>query len=158
MYLYIVCTLFDITRTNVLVYRNGIDSLHSRNQQRNWQTVSQLIQYRTQPLLVTEPIRVSVDLSAYNFGVCYQGVHNVWHSVFVVSQQDLYTAGQDELFYLKNNFDQVPIITGLDETVALTNTVINTQDSANICFYTENQWNNQIDIDFQYLKNCIEAK
>lgn len=158
MYFYIVCTLFDITRTNVLVYRDGVDSLHQRNQQRNWQTVSQLIQYRTQPLLVTEPIQVAVDLSAYNFGACYQGIHNVWHTVFAVAQEDLYTVGQDSLFYLKNNFDHVPIIAGLGETVRLTDTVIRTQDAANICFYTETHWNNQITIDFQHLKNCIEAK
>lgn len=158
MYFYVVCTLFDITRTNVLVYRNGIDSLHKRNQQRNWQTVSQLIQYRTQPLLVTEPIQVSIDLSKYNFASQYQGIHSVWHTVFAVAQEDLYTVGQDSLFYLKNNFNQVPIILGLDETVKMNAAVIDAKTNANICFYTESQWAEQIEIDFHHLKNCIEAK
>ncbi len=158
MYFYVICTLFDITKTDVVSYRNGIDSLYKRNQQRNWQVIAQLVQYRAQPLILTEPVKTSADIANYNFGHRYSGTHSVWHCIYAVSQEDLYTVNDDRFFYLKNNFDQVPIISGLDETVTLEKNIIDVSENSNICFYDQNTWKNQIDVDFDYLKNTVDGK
>ena len=158
MYFYVICTLFDITKTNVISYREGIDSLHQRNQQRNWQVVSQLLQYRSQPLLILEPIKISNDLKFYSFDKKYQGIHSIWHSVYAVAQEDLYTIDHDSFYYLRKNFDKVPIISGLDETIKLENSIIDTEYCPNICFYNEKSWGGQIQIDFESLKNTIDNK
>jgi hypothetical protein len=158
MYFYIVCTLFDITKTDIVSYREGIDSLYQRNQHRNWQVVSQLIQYKSQPLMIIEPIKATNNLNLYSFDKKYQGIHTIWHSVYAVDQEDLYTANDNSFYYLQKIFDLVPIITGLDETVDIDKNIIDTNLCPNICFYNEFTWANQIDIDFEFLKKSIDNK
>jgi hypothetical protein len=110
----IVCTTtFDITATGVTGhYRvsrvpfldwagrkiaNEQDWHKSRNQQRNWETLQQLLSLRTQVFSATQPMVI----------------HNCWQFEFEVESADVY--GQD-LSLLQEDCEGVPMLTGLTET------------------------------------------
>ncbi len=105
-------TLVDITATGVTRSNFGEDSLE-RNQQRNWETILQVLGLRTQPVIISGPtVSHDVDLAKYNlnFGDLYGGNHSVWTMVFT-SEQNVYQIDQ-----LEEDFEQIPVVTGLTET------------------------------------------
>lgn len=108
----ILCaTLIDITETNVI--RN--ESLE-RDQQRNWQTVLQLLSLKTQPEIVDHPIRIEAeDVHRFKFGDDYNGPHTVWAFAFRSAN---YGAGYS-IEELRTDFDEVPVILGLTETARM---------------------------------------
>ena len=79
----------------------------SRNQQRNWETVTQLISLRTQVDNLKEPRRVN----------------NRWCFEFEVENQNLFAGDMDKLSVLKVDCTGVPMLVGLDES-AQTGTVL----------------------------------
>lgn len=103
-------TLVDITATGVTRSNFGEDTME-RNQQRNWETVLQVLGLRTQPIVISGPsVSRDVDLAWLDFGDLYEGNHTVWSMVFT-SEQDVYQIDQ-----LEKDFEQIPIIAGLTET------------------------------------------
>ena len=106
-------TLVDITETGVTRDR-GTQELE-RNQQRNWETVLQCIGLRAQPMHMVAKIDTA-DLDFYEFGEMYTGMHRVWSFAFTVEHENVFKHNQDRLYYLDQSFNQVPVITGLDET------------------------------------------
>lgn len=133
----ILCkTLFDCSSTGVTGHyrvssipfkdRAGqtIDSLQawnfSRNQQRNWETVNQLISLRTQPVDV-QPAQ------------CQDGT---WQFVFEVEQPLVYSisGAEDDFGALINECAGVPMITGLKETMTTSTVLITSGPDQNIWF------------------------
>ena len=106
-------SLVDVTNTGV---RRG-DS-HERQQQRNWETVLQTMGLRSQPLHITDPrcVTLNVEYIKDGFGEMYEGEHKVWVWTWAVDREDIYRVGDDEMGGLLKDFEQVPIINGLDET------------------------------------------
>lgn len=103
-------TLVDITATGVIRSNFGEDTLE-RNQQRNWETVLQVLGLRTQPIIISGPtVSRSVDLAWLDFGDLYEGHQDVWSVVFT-AEQNIYQIDQ-----LEKDFEQIPIVTGLTET------------------------------------------
>lgn len=112
-------TLFDITATGVTGHfrpgrtpfhdRGGklitdIQSWnHSRNQQRNWETVTQLIGLRTQIEGLTDPVQQ----------------HDRWTFDFESEIQEVFALDQDPLGLLKKDCEGVPMILGLEETASV---------------------------------------
>jgi len=111
-----IITLVDITRTGVTRNHPGNDSL--RDQQRNWETVLQVLGIRAQPTVVDGPITDTVDEFVVNhlFGDIYSGEQRIWAVGFSIEHRDVYRQGDDQLALLEEDFNQVPVITGLDET------------------------------------------
>lgn len=108
-------TLVDITNTGVTRSRPGND--HERNQQRNWETLIQVLSLRTQPLEINGPIDSGYELAGDSiFGEMYKGLQTVWYFSFGVEAQSVFTKGKDIVGLLYDNFAEVPIIQGLDET------------------------------------------
>ena len=116
----IVCnTKFDITPTGVLgQYKENreivnhsdqtpINNLASwtraRNQQRNWETLTQIISLRCLPENITQPI-------------CTQ---NAWSFSFEVESLSAISDQPDDLYYLMHDANGVPMILGLDEDAGL---------------------------------------
>jgi hypothetical protein len=109
-------TLFDITATgttghvkhNRMPYVDNagtkildIESWNrSRNQQRNWETITQLISLRTQVDNLQEPLKTQ----------------DCWQFEFEVENENLFTNGADRLAVLKTDCQGVPMLTGLDES------------------------------------------
>jgi hypothetical protein len=110
----IVCTTtFDITATGVtghyrvsrVPFRDWADRKiateqdwhRSRNQQRNWETLQQLLSLRTQVFSATQPAHTGHE----------------WQFEFEVESLDVYG---ENLSLLQTDCEGVPMLTGLDET------------------------------------------
>ena len=113
-YKYIGHTLVDITRTNITSF--SIDCQKHRNQQRNWETVYQIIGLRSQLFGFEYKGTIEDDLSNYSFGVNYSGTHKIWQFGFTLEYANMYQTDQDRYGGLKEDFSIAPIILGLDET------------------------------------------
>lgn len=109
-------TLVDITSTGIT--RNHTGDEHQRNQHRNWETVLQVLGIRTQPTVLDGPITDIVDEFVVKnlFGDMYSGEQRIWAAGFSIEHRDVYKKDDNQLALLEENFNQVPIITGLDET------------------------------------------
>ena len=115
-------TLFDITATGVTghfkpsrmpfqdatgaVINSEILWNRARNQQRNWETVTQIISLRTQVDFIP-PVQNN----------------DTWTFEFEIVNDQLFANDQDPLAVLKTDCADVPMITGLNET-ALNDTVL----------------------------------
>ena len=107
-------SLVDITATGV-TRGNDPDSLE-RNQQRNWETVVQCMGLRTQPQNIQLPAATLTNLKYLEFGDFYAGEQQVWTWYWTVEGNGMYDLPSKPLGGLLQDFEQVPIITGLNET------------------------------------------
>jgi hypothetical protein len=114
------CTTFDISQTGITGHyrpsqipfndRAGnkiVDPVsweRSRNQQRNLETITQILQLRTQIFDVTTP---TIQ-------------HDRWMFEFSVEFNGIYQQNQDVFGILKQDCDGVPMLVGLDEKYMLT--------------------------------------
>lgn len=128
-YLYQVFTLIDITPTGVT--NHTPDTEFKRNQQRNWETVQQIISLRTQPTIVTTDNFID-DIKRYNFGINYKGQHKIWTFKFAVEYADIYQEGSDKFGLVKYDFKITPVILNLSETAK----------PEHALFYPKGPWNN----------------
>lgn len=128
-YLYQGFTLIDITPTGVTNY--SIKNELARNQQRNWETIQQLISLRTQPTIISTD-QFEDDVKRYNFGINYKGRQKIWTFKFAVDYADIYQEGPDKFGLVKYDFQITPIILGLTETAG----------PEHALFYPKGPWNN----------------
>jgi hypothetical protein len=110
-------TLFDITATGTtghikpsrIPYKDLAGTRitdteswnRSRNQQRNWETITQLISLRTQVDNLQEPAMIE----------------DCWQFEFEVENENLFNNGADRLAVLKADCTGVPMLTGLNESI-----------------------------------------
>ena len=126
-------TLFDITPTGVdnhnrtvvwpYVTRTGLsitnqgDLLRARNQQRNFDTIIQVVSMRTQPLNISAvEILEDQDPGAWGFGIIAQPA-KVWTFTFEVESAGMWDNLGDQLYWLRSDTQGVPMILNLTETV-----------------------------------------
>ena len=107
-------TLVDITRTGVT--HNRPEHEHQRNQQRNWETVIQCMGLRTQPLDIRGPKTMEMYIDQDTFGEMYQGRQRVWCWTFYAERTGTWAEDGNELALLHKDFNEVPVIQGLEET------------------------------------------
>lgn len=116
-------TRFDITVTGVRNHTNRThlpfqdqagqavttdhDWNRSRNQQRNWETVNQILALRTLPEHIVLPV------------VMLENNIKIWQFEFEVPSVSSLSLDDDVLGSLKQDCAQVPMITGLGETAPL---------------------------------------
>jgi hypothetical protein len=131
-------TLFDITETGVrnhtanarLPFQDQagqeVDTekswIRSRNQQRNWETVNQILALRTLPENISSPVCVPTD----------QG--QTWQFEFDVPDLSAVSEGDAALSLLLQDCEAVPMITGLTETSDLESALRTQGAAANIWF------------------------
>ena len=114
-----VVTYFDCTPTGTKSYRklqpgtvNAVghkiqtmdDWNFSRNQQRNWETILQVVSLKTQAIDITNPVIMTREDK------------KVWQFSFAIEHTGIYDNGNDQLGLLKEEVHGVPMITGLNET------------------------------------------
>jgi len=102
-------TLVDVTETNA---RRG-ENNKEVNQQANFNTMYNVIGLRTNPT----DFQVTVEkenISKYNFGSNYKDKQYVWTVEFYVEADE-----STSIEIMAEDFDLVPIIKGLDESVKL---------------------------------------
>ncbi len=103
---YIGYTLVDITCTNVQTQTDD----KPRNQQRNWEAVLAVLNFRTTPTITSLPVTQYGNIAAFLFGTHYTGDQIVW--AFSFRTDDL----TDMCSIINNDIDYVPIVLNLDET------------------------------------------
>ena len=103
-----ITTTIDITPTGVRNKADDPDWLLKRNQQRNYDTLVQVIGLRTQPL--TESCHREKSSWVDRDGVDV----DAWHLEFTVDRSDVLGV-KGELFL--KDIDGVPIVPGLTETI-----------------------------------------
>ena len=117
----IICsTLIDITVTKNIRSTNNKE----RNQQRNWETLTQLISLRTQVTVYTEPKTLD-DASLAVLGL-NRRASRIWTFEFGSEFADIYDISGEPLAALIQDCDNVPLITGLGEAVENLEPVIRT--------------------------------
>lgn len=125
---FIVKTVVDITETNA---RRGQDKQQVL-QQANFNTMFQTIGLRVNIEPTASSIDV-VDVKDIGFGSGITGKQRVWTFEFFNPYENALTVEM-----LENDFDLVPVITGLNETALINNNVFRTSNEAerNIVFRT----------------------
>jgi len=112
LYRYRGFTLVDITNTNVTAPTDQF----KRNQQRNWETVQQILSLRVQLIDFKYLGCTTCDLQKFSFGINYSGMHNVWNFEFAVEHDGIFSTDIDRYGSLKDDFKITPIILNLSET------------------------------------------
>jgi hypothetical protein len=150
----IIChTLFDITKTGINFRRRfdteiSTDQQIQRNQQCNFETVLQVINMRCQPENISDIERSDVkisELERYNFGYLYSEQYlkkktvTVWTFEFETDKTDVFNNGISDVGYLLQDCENVPMITGLEETVPLSRHLDVTDENRNIWFIITKQ-------------------
>ena len=104
-------TLIDITETKA---RRQSEDKFAYKQEANFQTVLQTIGMRVNIEYENSPTFEEITASKNPFDDKYKGKQMLWTFEFDVEYEDALT-----LEMLKGDFDLIPIITGLNETVEL---------------------------------------
>jgi hypothetical protein len=106
-------TLVDITKTDEV--SGHVDSM-TRNQQRNWETLVQVLGLRAQLITLSDPEAVEVDVTKMQFGPDFTGKQRVWVFKFGVEHEGVYDSVGQNYGALAGDLINVPIILGLTET------------------------------------------
>jgi hypothetical protein len=117
-------------RNNVI--KNSKEWNIARNQQRNWETILQIISLRSQPLRIIGPRKVDV--------VNFLGVHkkvNAWKFNFEVEHASVFSNKNNELGHLIDDADGVPMLVGLGESIKLPPYLTTQNSLVNIYFEIE---------------------
>lgn len=138
---FVLATLIDITDTGEVRGNSK-----QRDQQRNWETVIQVLSLKTQPIIIEGPYRIdNIDFQKQTgvlkfFGEFYKelsGTQSFWAIKFTSEQTDIYSIDQ-----LYEDFEQVPIILGLDETARFMLPLFHSYGALkNIHFFTADELN-----------------
>jgi hypothetical protein len=114
-------TLYDITKTNVTTRRQLLETQiypeKQRNQQRNLETILQIISLRTQPENISEPRERAMTVeweSSFK-----DTIQNTWTFTFDVDKESIFDNGRSNLGNLYDDCAGVPMIIGLNETCKL---------------------------------------
>jgi hypothetical protein len=132
-------TLFDITATGVrsnykssripfvddsgTTISNIDDWHHARNQQRNWETLNQLISLRVLPDDITNPVIVTHDTTQY------------WQFDFVIESIETITLADNPVGALIQDCRDVPMILDLTESSQIVSTLVPDGVNPNIWFW-----------------------
>ena len=125
-------TLVDITETGA---RRGDDPKLLRQQQ-NYLTILQTIGLRVNPTYIDSPKLIKEIPKKLGLGTNYKDKQNVWQYIFEVEYEDAL-----DIDTLVNDFNLIPIIIGLDETVKFKNETFITGNDAltNIFFEVDDK-------------------
>ena len=112
-------TLVDITETKARFNKND----PAWHQQQNFITVIQTLGIRCNISYNKPIIKETLPLKDLQFGSSYKGQHSVWCFEFEPDFEAFI-----DLEMLENDFDLIPIITELEESVKLKRPMIETKD------------------------------
>ena len=108
-------TLVDITDSGNSDPKGNSTSFQ---QAQNLNSLIQALSLRTQ--LVLSSISPSTDdVSNYEFGSLYAGSHSIWIFKFATEAQDVFAKEDDKLYFAREDVNNVPIHTDLDETASI---------------------------------------
>jgi len=113
---YTIYTLIDITDSGIVSPKVDAKGFF---QAQNLNTFIQSVSLRSQPVLSSVTMLTAKDLSDYEFGSNFTGIHDIWILKFASETRDAWRKNNDNVYLLKQDFDTTPIHTILDETVVI---------------------------------------
>lgn len=105
----------------------------ARNQQRNWDTLLQLIGLRTQIFEISTP---EIIKNGDIFSSAPTDAR-VWCFDFEIEPQSQWSVDNDEFWVLKHDSEHTPMILGLTETALLEPWIVALGDSINIIYHAQ---------------------
>jgi hypothetical protein len=128
---YKLYTTVDITSTGQYRVEPGKES--SRWKEQNFQTVLQTLGIRANVAFTRKPEQIQVRGSLIGFNT--DEIINVWRFDFATERDNLFEFDNNPVGYLIEDFDLVPYIAGLDESMEQNYNVFVTEGpSCNIIF------------------------
>ena len=126
---YKILSLIDITKTGV--HKRSAENEKPVHQNTNYMAFENSLLLRSNMTIVSGPKAQKQDITNLKFGENYQGEHMVWSTVV---EPDFPDAVSVET--LQNDFDLIPMLIGLDETINIKIGVYRTTDAdyTNILF------------------------
>lgn len=121
-------TLVDITDTKVNRPRAGFQLEH--DQFRNFTTLRQCVEIRSNIMYDTSPSSEVKDVKGMGFGSEFKGKHTVWTFRFTPDRTGAYIEGTNEIGALLSDVDQVPVIQKLTETINMDKAIFELKDPA----------------------------
>ena len=110
---YRIYSLVDITNTGQ--YRNEPGRELARHQQQNFDTVTQTIGMRAN-IVNSKPPKIKIA-KPQDYGMDGTDLTNIWIYEWGVEREDLFLNNDDDVARLKQDFEFVPYISGLTETI-----------------------------------------
>jgi hypothetical protein len=108
-------TLIDVTETKVVRPNQGTPRAH--DQHRNFVTLKQCVEIRSNITYDFIPTVEVVDVKDMGFGSQYKGKHAVWTFRFRPDLSGVYSDGKTEIGALLEDVHGVPVIEKLTETI-----------------------------------------
>ena len=115
-------SLIDITKTGVSRNKEA-ENQKAVAQFANYMTVENCLQLRSNIKILTMPKGKKMDISNLKFGDNYRGEQMVWEFIFEPEIPEAISVKT-----LNEDFNLIPMLTGLDETIKITNGVYITDD------------------------------
>lgn len=129
---YKLYTLVDITHTGQYRHETGKEILRWKEQ--NFNTILQTLGIRANLSFISNPLMTEVKGSLVGFDT--KEIIRVWRFDFETERDDMYDDGSDPVGFLKEDFELVPYIEGLDELLQQNYAVFVTEGkNKNIVFY-----------------------
>lgn len=122
-----------ISKTGTMV-NNHQELAQARNQQRNLDTVLQLIGMRTQVFEITDS-EITTDIPA-EFAWAGTDVR-VWRFTFEVEPLSQWSIDNDDFWILKNDSDRTPMLIGLTETAQMEPWLVTQGNNVNIIYHAQ---------------------
>jgi hypothetical protein len=126
---YKILSLLDITKTGAR--RDRDKDSKTIDQFSNYMTFENSLQLRSNMNMIVAPKAERQDITNLRFGDNYQGEHMVWTATVEPDFPDAVNVDS-----LKQDFDLVPMVIGLDESINIKTGVFRTMDTdhTNIMF------------------------
>lgn len=121
-------TLIDITNTNVIRLRPGLQLEH--DQYRNFTTLKQCLELRSNILYETDPQLETRDVRDIGFGSKFKGKQKIWTFKFSPEREGAYSSNYDPIATLADDIHGVPIIQKLHESINIDKAIFDLRDPA----------------------------
>ena len=129
---YYLYTTVDITNTGQYRSESGKEAVRWKEQ--NFQTLLQTLGIRANIESYTKPVLKEIAGTVVGFKT--SSIIHVWYFEFSTEREFLYESENDPVGYLKEDFNMVPYISGLDESMEQNYDVFVTSGPAtNIVFF-----------------------
>lgn len=129
---YTIYTTIDITNTGQ--YRSEPGKEADRWKEQNFQTVLQTLSIRTNVVFTEKPVMISINGTIPGFATD-KTIH-VWSFTFATERDYPFGSQHDAVEFLKQDFEAVPYISGLGESMEQNYDVFVTNGAArNIIFH-----------------------
>lgn len=119
-------TLIDITNTGVNRPKAGLQLEY--DQHRNFVTLKQCVELRSNIQYDTQPSVETKDIKDMGFGSNYKGKHAVWTFRFNPERSGVYVKDNDEIGCLYDDLHEIPVVKNLKESINIEQAIFDLRD------------------------------